>query len=68
MKIIVNNFTPVTVENEEGEILFQWLPRGKHRYVTEIKVNKSDIDVSEFVKQLENELCNSMRLDPKYLK
>ncbi|MGM7685194.1 hypothetical protein ACSVDA_24115 [Cytobacillus sp. Hm23] len=27
MKIIVNNYTNLVVEDEEGNVLFQWLPK-----------------------------------------
>jgi hypothetical protein len=33
LKVIVNNHTPLTVEDEKGNVLFQWLPQQTKEYI-----------------------------------
>jgi hypothetical protein len=53
MKVIVNNHTPLTVEDESGNVLYQWLPKEKYINVTEIKMKPiSDKDKDYIIDQL----------------
>lgn len=58
MKLIVGNHSKLTVEDEKGNILFQWLPSGnKQEQITEINVKKiSDVGIKDIAKELEKEI------------
>jgi phage terminase large subunit-like protein len=46
MKVIVNNQTPLTVEDEKGNVLFQYLPQEKeitYTYKTFKEMNHDDL-------------------------
>lgn len=49
MKVIINNHTTLSVEDENGNILFQWLPKEKFKNVTEIHSKSMSEDDKKYI-------------------
>lgn len=55
MEVIVNNQTPLTVKDQEGKVLFQWLPQERLKNITELHMKPmSDDDKKRIIEQLRN--------------
>ena len=50
MKVIVSD-TPLTVEDRDGNVLFQWFPRKELKFTTELKIKSSTDEHETFIRE-----------------
>lgn len=63
MEVIVNNQTPLTVKDQKGNVLFQWIPKEKIENITEIKLKPmSDDEKHKLIKQIRDAQFTTTRL------
>lgn len=51
MKVIVNNVSPLTVEDRNGNVLFQWLPQENLKFKTELEMKPLSEEDKKYIYQ-----------------